>query len=63
MSHGVHVRQVRNTIFSLTEPRSTDVDYTARQYAEVEWIVTGEIDKALPSVCMNIAMIFMLTGE
>ena len=63
MTHDAHVWQVRDTIYSMTEPRAKDVDYTARQYAEVEWIVTGEIDKALPSVCMNIAMIFMLTGE
>ena len=54
---------MQDTVYSLTEPRWKDPEYTERQYAEVEWIMTGAMDKALPSVCMNVAMILMFIGE
>ena len=63
MTHDAHVWQVRDTIYSMTEPRAKDVDYTARQYAEVEWMVTGETEKVLPSLFMNLAMTLMFIGE
>ncbi|KAL8586131.1 hypothetical protein ACOMHN_033174 [Nucella lapillus] len=54
--------KVREALFSLTEDRCQEKEYSRRQLAEVEWIMTGQADKYFPAICMDFANWFMFFG-